>query len=71
MRSSESKFTNWVNSMYQDNCVERRDWMQPALTFDEYFTKNEQWLREQFKEYCFKRGEAREAWIKTVVESSI
>ena len=70
MRSSENKFLEWATSMWHANCVERSGWKQEILSREEYVEKNLEWLRDKYKEDCFERSQAREAWIKTVAESS-
>ena len=70
MRSSENKFLEWATSMWRANCIERREWRQEILSRDEYVEKNLEWLRDKYKEHCFERSQAREAWIKTIAESS-
>tara|TARA_A200000159_G_scaffold128064_1_gene123861 strand:- start:1207 stop:1380 length:174 start_codon:yes stop_codon:yes gene_type:complete len=56
--------------MWHANCVERSDWQQDILTFEEYVAKNLEWLRDKYKEDSFERSQARDAWIQTVRENS-
>ena len=69
MRSSENKFLEWATSMWHANCVERSDWRQDILSFEEYVEKNLEWLRDKYKEDSFKRNQARDAWIQTIREN--
>ena len=44
------EFLNWARIMYDENCKERWDHgQQPYATFEDYYEKNFNWLRDEFK----------------------
>ena len=47
----KSKFIEFCKMMYSDNCYERAyHGDKPYKDYEEYYTKNYNWLKQQFKE---------------------
>lgn len=44
------EFHTFAREMYQENCRERDLYNEPLLTFDEYISKNNQFLLDNFPE---------------------
>jgi hypothetical protein len=45
------EFLNWSRMMFEENCIERWDnGQKPYSSFEVYYDKHYDWLREKFEE---------------------
>lgn len=64
MRSWENEFIDFCKGMWFDNIVERSDWQEDPLDFDEYMSLNSEWLKKQHAEYKIARMRKIDGWIR-------
>ena len=62
MQSWEVEFLDFCKSMWFDNIVERSDWQQDPLDFDEYVDLNKGWLKLQHAEHKIEKMRRLESW---------
>jgi hypothetical protein len=70
MKLQDTKFLEWATTMWHKNCVERDGFGDAVHTFDDYVENNLDFLKEKYREDCFERSQARDAWVQTIRESS-
>jgi len=70
MKLQDTKFLEWATTMWHKNCVERDSFGDTKFTFEDYVEKNLDFLKEMYRDDCFERSQARDAWVQTIRESS-
>lgn len=63
MKSWETEFLDFCKGMWFDNIVERSDWQQDPLDFDEYVDINKEWLKKQHTEYKINKMRRLGEWM--------
>lgn len=56
-----SEFWQFAREMWRENCIERSDLNEPIMTWADYFSKNEKFLRETYQEHGIE-------WIRTLTQ---
>lgn len=64
MQSWEVEFTDFCKSMWFENIVERSDWREEPIDFDQYMSLNNEWLKKQHAKYKMARMRNLDAWIQ-------
>jgi len=70
MKLQDTKFLEWATTMWHKNCVERDTFGDPRVTLEEYIENNLNFLKDMYRDDCFERSQARDAWVQTIRESS-